>query len=222
MSEEERKTGKFQRPRPGLLATQLLQQSRLKPGEVAPIEREHEEAATSVVNEAIPVQEPTGQPVPRQPVLHETTVEQPPASSVTVIAPSLPERRTSKLSDTRPRRIKPSQRPDADTIIRRRNASLVEGRQVAVRLSLATTQEIDAICQAIKQVSGFKDPLLDAEFARVAIEFLLRVLRSRHIDLAQAYTDIATRYSLRLGETRVETVLLEYLEEELPDLLRDE
>jgi len=106
-------------------------------------------------------------------------------------------------------------RPVLGAILRKREPSYANGRQVAVRLSAASTEQIEKIREAMQAISGFADPLKDAEFARVAIEFLLRVLDVTEVDLAQAYSDERIRYSLWTGEVRVESVLLDYLEKEL-------
>lgn len=213
---------------PGSLRKSLFSGSRLKPGDVRPREARQERAATSAVEPATPVREPrrevreTESAASVTPPALSSKTEANESSAVTVVAdvrPPVESRGPAATSSVPPKRK--AWRPTRTTILRKRDASFTEGRQVAVRLSAASTREIDQICEAIRQASGFEDPLKDAEFVRVAVDFLLRILDVRKINLADAYEGDA-RLSLILGDLRVETLLMELLEREIVDLLKRE
>ena len=190
----------------GSLKKSLFGSSRLKPGEVLPKEVREQAATSSVIErpavEAVPEKREASE------ALSPTLVTYTPASTES-------QKPASEPGPRKPRQA----RAAVGSIQRRRDASVSSGRQVAVRFSRATCQELDKIYKDIKEASQLQDPLKDAEIVRVAVEFLLRVIGVRDISLAQAYEGDA-RYSLMLGESRVETILLEFLESEVVNLLK--
>lgn len=202
----------------GSLKKSLFSSSRLKPGEVPPKEVREQAATSSVIErpavEAVPEKREAAEPkAPLQ--INEVSEALSPTSVTYTPASTESQKPASKPGPRKPRLA----RAAVGSIQRRRDASVSSGRQVAVRLSSATCQELDKIYKDIKEASQLQDPLKDAEIVRVAVEFLLRVIGVRNISLAQAYEGDA-RYSLILGESRVETILLEFLESEVVNLLK--